>query len=418
MHDNTAFYYALTSSVPTLPVFIYDTNILDELPEEDRRLVFIRNNLKKMQEKFKDKGSSFYILHDTPLNAFEKLCNEFEVQKVFTNHDYEPYARERDKNIEEFLSDKNIGFQSYKDQVIFEKSEVLNKSGKPYKVFTPYSKMWKKEYKKNKPELFESEKYLANLLQTDPFHFPSLDEIGFKEVDIHVRPPRVDKDIIKNYDETRDIPGIEGTSELSVHLRFGTGSIRRLMKLAQKLNETYVDELIWREFYMMILWHYPKSVNKNFKPKYDGLEWRNDEEEFEKWCQGKTGFPIVDAGMRQLNKIGWMHNRVRMITGSFLCKDLLIDWRWGEAYFAEKLIDYELSSNVGNWQWVAGTGVDAAPYFRIFNPATQTEKYDPEQKYIKKWIEDYEPGYEEPMVDHKKARERALEVYKKAADGS
>jgi deoxyribodipyrimidine photo-lyase len=222
--------------------------------------------------------------------------------------------------------------------------------------------------------------------------------------------------LIRHYDETRNIPSLEGTSFAGMYLRFGTISVRRLAKLASELNEKWLNELIWREFFMMILFHFPYVVNENFKKKYDDLKWRNDEKEFLLWCKGETGYPIVDAGMRQLNETGWMHNRVRMVVAGFLCKHLLIDWRWGEAYFAELLLDYELSSNNGNWQWAAGTGCDAAPYFRIFNPGQQIKKFDPQLTYIKRWIKNFRPGYLPEIVKHEFARKRALEVYKKALE--
>jgi deoxyribodipyrimidine photo-lyase len=416
LHDNVALYHALKNAHPVLPVFIYDTNILDDLPKKDKRVVFIRQKLKELNAQLREHSSSFFILHDTPLNAFKKICDKFNVQQVFTNHDYEPYAIKRDKIVGDYLEGQNISLHNYKDQVIFEKSEVINAQGKPYKVYTPYSNRWKEKYAKEKPTSFCSEEKLSNLLKTDPFHFPSLTEIGFEDVEIFIPEPNIDEETIRHYDETRNLPGINGTSHLSVRLRFGTLSIREMVRLAQELNYVFLNELIWREFYMMILFHFPHVVYQSFKPKYDHIQWRNNEEEFELWCKGETGYPIVDAGMRQLNKTGWMHNRVRMITASFLTKDLLIDWRWGEAYFAKKLLDYDLSANNGNWQWAAGTGVDAAPYFRIFNPSTQAKKFDPKQKYIKKWIDDFEPGYLSPIVNHKKARKRALDVYKKSLE--
>lgn len=416
LHDNAAFYHALKGPYPVLPVFIFDTNILDELPKKDKRVVFIHQRVLKLHSELQQKDSSLYVVHGTPLNAFKKMCETLNVKKIFTNRDYEPYAKERDSRIDDFLSQKNIPFHTFKDQVIFEKSEILNTSGQPYKVYTPYSKTWKKKYEEKQPASFNSEEDLSNLLKAEPVDVPSLKEIGFKKVDINVPKADIDEEVIRHYDETRNIPAVSGTSRLSVHLRFGTVSIRRLVKLANRQNEKWLNELIWREFYMMILHHFPYVVHQSFKKKYDHIQWRNNEKEFELWCRGETGYPIVDAGMRQLNETGWMHNRVRMITASFLIKDLLIDWRWGEAYFAEKLLDYELASNNGNWQWVAGTGCDAAPYFRIFNPLTQTEKFDPEQKYIRTWIEDFQPNYLPKIVDHQFARKRALKVYKKSLE--
>ena len=237
--------------------------------------------------------------------------------------------------------------------------------------------------------------------------------MGLKESSIEIPSARFPSEIIKNYHNTRNLPAENGISRLGVHLRFGTISIRRLAEQALALNKTYLNELVWREFFMMILWHFPKVVDYSFKPAYDFIEWRNDEKEFEAWCNGKTGYPMVDAGMRELNQTGYMHNRVRMITASFLTKHLLVDWRWGERYFAEKLLDYELSSNNGGWQWAAGSGCDAAPYFRVFNPELQTKKFDPELKYIRKWVPEFEGfNYPEPIVEHKFARQRALDTYK------
>ncbi|MEO6820299.1 MAG: deoxyribodipyrimidine photo-lyase, partial [Ginsengibacter sp.] len=415
IEDNTALYHALHSSFPVLVIFIYDTAILNLLTEkEDKRVVFIRENLEKINKVLQKNKSSLYVLHDTPIYAFEKICSQFDVKEVFTNHDYEPYAIARDLAIEKFLSEKNIDFHTYKDQVIFEKSEVMKPDGKPYTIYTPYSKIWKQKFNQEKIKSFPSESHLSHLFKTEPFHFLSLKEIGFKEVASGIPDLHIDENTIRNYKETRNFPGVNGTSHVSVHLRFGTISVRHLVELANKWNETWLNELIWREFFMMILFQFPSVVNKSFKEKYDHIKWRNNEDEFESWCKGETGYPMVDAGMRQLNETGYMHNRVRMVVASFLTKHLLIDWRWGEAYFAEKLLDYELSSNNGNWQWAAGSGCDAAPYFRIFNPSEQIRKFDPELVYIKKWITDFRPGYVEEIVKHDFARKRALEVYKKS----
>ena len=417
LNDNAAFYYSLKSDYPVLPVFIFDKNILSQLPQKkDKRVSFIHQTLKGLDDQLRKNGSSFYIIHDTPLKAFEKICDTFEVKEIFTNHDYEPYAIERDGKIKEFLSKKSITFHTYKDQVIFERSEVMKPDGEPYTIFTPYSKVWKQKFHAEKIKPFPSENILDNLLKTKPFYFPSLKEIGFENTDFKIPHLNVSDELIRHYDETRNVPSVEGTSFASVHFRFGTVSVRKLVNLAEKLNEQWLNELIWREFFMMILFNFPQVVHHNFKRKYDALKWRNNENEFELWCKGETGYPLVDAGMRQLNETGWMHNRVRMVVASFLCKHLLIDWRWGEAYFAEKLLDYELSSNNGNWQWAAGTGCDAAPYFRIFNPSEQIKKFDPQLVYIKRWIKDFRPGYLPEVVKHEFARKRALEVYKQALE--
>jgi len=417
LNDNAAFYLSLKSKYPVLPVFIFDTNILDKLEDRsDARVSFIYQTLKQLNQSVQKEGSSFFIVYDKPLNAFKKICEQFNVKEVFTNHDYEPYAIERDKQISDFLNQKNIPFRTFKDQVIFEKSEVVKDNGEPYTIFTPYSKAWKKKLQEGQIGNYPSEKFLKNLYQTSAFHFPSLEEIGFKESSIKVPALNISESLIKHYGQTRNNPSVEGTSFAGVYLRFGTVSVRELVKLAQKFNEQWLNELIWREFFMQILFHFPYVEEHNFKRKYDAIEWRNHEKDLELWCKGETGYPIVDAGMRQLNQTGWMHNRVRMIVVSFLCKHLLMDWRWGEAYFAQKLLDYELASNNGNWQWAAGTGCDAAPYFRIFNPTTQIKKFDPKLVYIKKWIEDFGPGYLPEIVKHEFARKRALEAYKKALD--
>ncbi|MEO6893508.1 MAG: deoxyribodipyrimidine photo-lyase [Ginsengibacter sp.] len=413
--DNTALYHALRSGFPTLILFIFDKEILDKLEDKkDKRVSFIHETLKQINADLKKHNSALYALNDNPIKAFEKICDDFEVNEVYTNHDYEPYAIERDSKIKKILEAKNISFHTYKDQVIFEKSEVVKPNGEPYTIFTPYSKIWKEKFKQEGIKTVHSEKYLTNLFKTKPFHFPSLKEIGFENIDFDLPELNTSEKLVKNYDETRNTPAIDGTSFASMYLRFGTVSIRGLAMKANKINEKWLNELIWREFFMMILFHFPYVVNENFKKKYDDLKWRNNEKEFELWCKGETGYPIVDAGMRQLNQTGWMHNRVRMIVAGFLCKDLLIDWRWGVAYFAEKLLDYELSSNNGNWQWAAGTGCDAAPYFRIFNPHEQIKKFDSKLIYIKKWIEDFRPGYLPEIVKHDFARKRALEVYKTA----
>jgi len=309
-----------------------------------------------------------------------------------------------------------VEFHTFKDQVIFERAEVMKPDDTPYTVFTPYSKIWKNMLSENEIIYHPSERLLSHLVKSKSLDFPSLKDIGFENIKSEVSKPDIDKELIAHYSQTQNIPAIKGTSHPGVHLRFGTISPRNLVKIAVANGSSFLNELIWREFFMMILYHFPHVVNHPFHKKYEHIKWRNNEEEFKRWCKGETGFPIVDAGMRQLNETGWMHNRIRMVVGSFLTKDLLIDWRWGEAYFAEKLLDYELSSNNGNWQWVAGCGCDAAPYFRIFNPDLQTTKFDPDLTYIKRWIKEYKEGYLPPIVDHKEARTRALDAYKKATE--
>lgn len=417
LDDNVGLFNALKSDNPVLPIFIYDTDIIDKLPKTDARLTFIYKTLQGLNKVLKEKHeSSIAFYHGKPLDIFKKIIRDFDVEKVFTNKDYEPYALQRDNDVKKLLQDNKINFESFKDQVIFEESEVVKSDGEPYLVFTPYMKKWKKEFKDFEWKDYPSEKHLDNCIKNVELPDLSLSDMGFEESSLEVPDYHLEKEFIQNYDETRDKPAINGTSRLSPYLRFGLVGYRNIVNKALSVdNDTFLNELIWREFYKVILYHYPESVDNAFKKKYDRIEWRNNEEEFEKWKNGKTGYPIVDAGMRQLNSTGWMHNRVRMIVGSFLCKHLLIDWRWGEAYFAQKLLDYEQSSNVGGWQWVAGSGVDAAPYFRIFNPYSQTDKYDKDKKYIKKWVPEINTdNYPKPMVEHKPARERCLEVYKEA----
>jgi deoxyribodipyrimidine photo-lyase len=409
-------YHALKSNNPVLPIFIFDTNILDQLPSTtDRRVEFIHMALNQLQQQLTALGATLLVYHDTPLNAFKKLVRTYTIEKVFTNHDYELYARERDESIAAFLQQHQTSFHTYKDQVIFEKQEVVKDDGKPYTVFTPYSKKWKATLNKFYLKPYPTEKYHNHFHQLAAKQIPSLKAIGFKATGASFPSVVMENSIIKKYDKQRDFPAIEGTSRLGVHLRFGTISIRHLAQKAMRLNETFLNELIWRDFFQMIGWHFPHvGKGQAFKAAYDFIKWRNNEDEFARWCQGNTGYPIVDAGMRELNATGFMHNRVRMITASFLAKHLLIDWRWGEAYFAEKLLDFEWASNNGNWQWAAGCGCDAAPYFRIFNPYTQTKRFDPDFTYIKKWVSEFEnDNYPAPIVNHEMARERCLETYKK-----
>jgi len=396
-------------------IFIFDPAILNTLSnKKDRRVNFIYRQLEKINAELSQFGASLLVLHDLPKKAFEKLIFEYPVQEVFINHDYEPYARTRDKEVSEFLLAHGVEFHSYKDQVVFEKDDVLKPDGTPYTVFTPYSKKWKEKLYQNAVPNFASEDFLSNLLKRPNKPIVSLAEIGFETIDPEVAEADLSEELIKQYHKNRDLPYIDGTSKAGVHLRFGAVSVRHLVKKALLQNETWLNELIWREFFMMILYHFPHVEHHNFRRKYDRIQWQNNEKGFDLWCRGETGYPLVDAGMRQLNETGWMHNRVRMVVAGFLCKHLLIDWRWGEAYFAEKLLDYELASNNGNWQWAAGTGCDAAPYFRIFNPESQLNKFDPKLEYVKTWIKDFRAGYLEPIVNHKFARARALETYKKA----
>ncbi|MGB4931349.1 MAG: deoxyribodipyrimidine photo-lyase [Chitinophagales bacterium] len=416
LEDNTGLYHALNENDNVLPLFIFDKNILDALDEKsDARVQFIVNTIQELRHQLQKAGSDMLVEYGEPLEIWKKIIRNYSIKAVYTNHDFEPYALQRDAEIGDLLKSNGIQFKTFKDQVIFEKNDVLKDDGKPYTVYTPYSKRWKLRLTPEDLQPRYSEKKLGNLYKTLPLKEITLKDIGFLPSGIEVPPLKINLNIIKNYHNTRDLPAVQGTSRLSVHLRFGTLSIRKLATATQQVNEKYFNELIWREFYQMILAHFPHVVTNSFKPAYDRIVWRNNEKEFAAWCAGKTGYPIVDAGMRELNATGFMHNRVRMIVSSFLTKDLLIDWRWGEAYFAKKLLDYDLASNNGGWQWAAGCGVDAAPYFRVFNPQSQTLKFDSEFKYIHKWVPDMdELTYRNPIVDHSFARDRVLKVFKEA----
>lgn len=413
--DQTALFYSLQQEEQVLPLFIFDRHILDALEDKaDARVSFIHAQITSLKAFFEQQGSSMLIRYGHPEQVFQELLTEYEVQAVYTNRDYEPYAQSRDSRIEGLLREKNIPFLSFKDQVIFEPGEILNGSGEFYKVFTPYSKNWLEKFRTTRVQPFPTANW-SNLYPTSPLPLPSLSDMGFAPSPIEIPSSQLDEEIVRDYEERRNFPAQRGTSRLGIHLRFGTLSIRKLALKAISLNATYLNELIWREFYAMILGNAPQVVDRAFKPQYDRIPWRNNEAEFEAWCAGITGYPIVDAGMRELNATGFMHNRVRMIVASFLTKHLLIDWRWGEAYFAKKLLDFELASNNGGWQWAAGTGTDAQPYFRVFNPDSQTEKFDKDLVYIKKWVPEFgTAAYPKPIVDHKFARNRAIETYKKA----
>ena len=417
LKDNHGLYQALESEKKVLPIFIFDEDILDLLENKsDKRVDFIVQALQTLNSFLKSKNKGIKIFKGKPLEIYKKLTENYEIEAVYSNEDYEPYAIKRDQEIADFLASKNINFHQFKDQVIFHKDEIVKADKKPYTVYTPYSKLWLNEFQKIDLQGFPSEKKLDNLLDI-PFEELKIEDIGFQKTNLAFEIPEADLHIIKTYEETRNFPAVKGTTQLGVHLRFGTISVRKLAKIAKENNLTFLKELIWREFFMQILYHFPKVVNHSFKSKYDAIPWENNPEFLEKWKAGKTGFPIVDAGMRELNATGFMHNRVRMITASFLIKHLLTDWRIGEAYFAEKLMDYDLSANNGNWQWCASSGCDAAPYFRIFNPDEQQKKFDPDFKYIKKWIPEFGTKYyPKPIVEHKKAREKVLKVYKEALD--
>ena len=414
--DNAAIYHALKAGVPVLLVFIFDKNILGDLGDKsDARVTFIYRALQELNRELHLYGSSLLIKHGTPEVAWQEILNDYTVKGVYTNHDYEPYALERDDTLGEFLRSENIRFHTYKDQVIFEKDEITKADGKPYTVFTPYFRQWHKKLDSFYLKAYPVEKYLSGLFQTGSLPVPSLSDLGFIASDREF-PALSFEDKLAAYEERRDFPADDATTHIGLHLRFGTISIRKAAGKAVEANaEKWLSELAWRDFYMMILWHFPQVATRSFKPAYDNIKWLNNEKDFEAWKNGKTGYPIVDAGMNQLNETGYMHNRVRMIVGSFLTKHLLIDWRWGEAYFAEKLLDYEMASNVGGWQWACGCGNDAAPYFRVFNPELQAKKFDPHNTYIYRWAPEYKQLQQpQPIVDHAFARDRILKVFKQA----
>ena len=423
LDDNVGLLEALKGDLPVLPLFIFDSDILDKLPEDDARVTFIHEQLQRMRTQLQEEhDSSIAMLYGTPKKVWAQLIKDYQIDTVFTNHDYEPYALERDLEIDQLLAQHQVDFKTFKDQVIYEKDEITKADGNPYVVYTPYKNKWLEHFRKDHgsgqdQKFYYTHDYLDNCIKNSRLPNLSLSDIGFKKSSIEIPAYTVTPTLIEEYENTRNYPAIEnGTSRLGIYLRFGIVSVRKMVRKADLAdNKTFLSELIWREFFMQILYHFPHTKDQAFKSKYDRIEWRNNEAEFEKWKTGTTGYALVDAGMRELNTTGHMHNRVRMLVASFLIKHLLIDWRWGETYFAEKLLDYDLSSNVGNWQWAAGSGVDAAPYFRIFNPITQKDKFDKERNYIKEYVTEYDTdSYPEMMVDHKEARERCLKTYKEA----
>lgn len=415
--DNKGLFEALKQNENVHPIFIFDKSILDKLPNNDQRILFIYQEIESLKKSYQNLGSDLWVYYGEPSEIIPKIAQELNCSSVYFNNDYEPYALQRDQEIQVSLNKIKIEFIGNKDHVIFEKNEVLKDDGKPYTIFTPYSRKWKANLKEEDLREYSIEKYSGNLVQKQQGEvLITLEDMGFESKVLHDFPNRIAKnEILKNYHLSRNFPAVKGTSKLSIHLRFGTISIRKLALIAREQNETYLNELIWRDFYQMIIFHFPKSAENSFKAQYDKIIWEKNEVHFDSWCTGKTGYPIVDAGMRELNATGFMHNRVRMVVASFLTKHLLLDWRLGAAYFAEKLLDFELASNTGGWQWAAGCGCDAAPYFRVFNPQAQQEKFDKSFEYIKKWVPEYgTSSYPEPIIEHKFARERILQRFKSA----
>lgn len=417
LEDNAGLWKALKSGYPVVPIFIFDKNILDKLQDKrDARVTFLHNRLTQLQRQLAKMGATLQVEHSTPLETMKNLAQTYDVKQVFLNRDYEPYARERDEQVFNFWKDNGVEVIGAKDHVIFEKNEVVKADGTPYLVFSPYGKAWRKKLTEYHSKTYPTEVYFENFLKQDEKPIPSLQEMGFEPTSIELPSSVVDESIIKTYDATRNFPANEkGTTRLGMHLRFGSISVRSLLRKGLAGNDTFVNELIWRDFFQMALYYFPNSREKAIKPKYDLIPWETNMDHYQAWCEGRTGYPIVDAGMRELNATGYMHNRVRMIVASFLTKHLLIDWRLGERYFAEKLLDFDLASNIGGWQWASGSGLDAAPYFRVFNPTSQLEKFDKQLKYVKRWVPEYGTSkYTEPIVDHKWARERCLDRFKTA----
>lgn len=414
LNDNHALFQALSSGCEVLPIFIFDSNILSKLEDkQDRRVSHIHRTLVELNAILIEQGSSLLVLHGSPEAVFRKLISEYSIASVYANHDHEPYAQERDGLVRSILDEHGIEFISFKDISIFERDEIHKADGTPYTVFTPYSKKWKAALQPKMCAPFPSDSKLHLLVKCNPIPLPTVEEIGFVDVDPIIPSKEVPDSLMKEYHKTRDFPALNGTSRQSVHLRFGTISVRALVKQAIDLNEKFLNELIWREFYMSIMWNFPHVVEHAFRAKYDRIQWEHNEVHYQAWCDGMTGYPLVDAGMRELNATGHMHNRVRMVVASFLTKHLLMDWRLGEAYFASKLLDFELSSNNGGWQWASGSGCDAAPYFRVFNPELQLKKFDPNGEYVRYWAPEWGTNkYPKPIIEHKFARNRAIERYK------
>ena len=411
IEDNSALYHALKSGYPVLPVFIFDTEIMAGLRPDDKRLNFIYQSVRKLKLLFESNGSAILVRKGQPEKVFEELFGQYRIKAVFAGVDYEPYSKSRDQLVKDLCEKRGARFHSYADHVVFDPAAIVKPDGSPYHIFTPYSRKWIQKFESSPEQNFPSEKLLKHLLPHSPVDLPLPEHLDIQLKPFDIPSQEIDNQLIANYDKTRDYPALDGTSLLGIHLRFGTISIRKLAGIAARLNPVFLNELIWREFYQMILYHYPMVVTRSFRPGFDRVQWLNRQEDFTAWCEGRTGYPLVDAGMRQLVQTGFMHNRVRMVTASFLTKHLLIDWRWGEAFFAQYLLDYELASNNGGWQWAAGSGCDAVPYFRVFSPQRQQEKFDPDETYIRRWLPEYESAktYLKPIVEHSFARIRAIE---------
>jgi deoxyribodipyrimidine photo-lyase len=419
LDDNAGLYQALRAGVPVVPVFVLDSDILQALPSRsDARVQFIMEELTRLKRQLQELGSDLLVRVGKPEVVWKALLEEFsQVGAVYANHDYEPQARIRDAGVQTLGESRGVAFLSFKDQVIFERDEIVTEARKPYTVYTPYKKKWLASLSQFYLQSYPTEKYFQNFYRPSKKEkMISWTELGFETVPMTYPSAEVPRPILRTYAETRDFPARPGgTTRLGIYLRFGTVSIRCLAREAQQTSAVWLSELIWREFFMQVLFHFPEVVGRSFRPRFDAIQWRNHPEEFAKWCRGQTGYPLVDAGMRELNTTGFMHNRVRMVTASFLSKHLLIHWLWGERYFAAKLLDYDLAANNGNWQWAAGTGCDAAPYFRVFNPTAQAARFDQDSEYIKKWVPEVGTAdYPSPMVEHVFARDRALAAFRRA----
>jgi deoxyribodipyrimidine photo-lyase len=431
LSDNVGLHAAVKAADEVVPIFIFDPKILKAPDVSANQVGFMIECLHSLEKNVEAAGGKMIFRHGEVLDEMKSVLKETGAHALYYNRDYEPYARERDAAVEKMARALGVEVHSFADNVVHEPGEVLKDDGKPYGVFTPFSKAWRA---RGKPAVLPAVKFPACREGKKPqgLELPSAEKLGLK-VEIKLPPTgeRAARDRLKefvagdvlHYRENRDFPARMGTSRLSPHLRLGTISPRTALAAAEDAggknparknsSDVFVNELIWREFYKHILWHFPHVAKGCFRPQYDDLEWENDDKKFAAWCEGRTGYPLVDAGMRQLNTTGWMHNRVRMVTAMFLTKDLLISWQWGERYFMQKLLDADLAANNGGWQWSAGTGTDAQPWFRIFNPTTQAEKFDPEGRYIHQYVEEVDTrNYPAPIVDHAQQRVKALALFK------